>query len=608
LVGDQEGDLWIGDCVRGLLRLKDGRLTSYLKMGLREDGIQALFVDSEDALWIGTSQEGLYRLKDGKLNNYRTGNGLADNDVNYITGDHKGSLWLGTSAGISRFKHGEFTNYQTQGLAAVRDICVAADGTLWIGTYGYGLVRFRDGKFVQITSKNGLFDDFISDILEDNRGNFWMSGNKGIFRVSEKDLTAFADGQLPSITSVSYGVQDGMQTSEANGTWNPSAWKMRDGKLWFAMIRGLVIVDPSVTDSLPPPVVINKTVLNGRPLPAVQPVRILPGQRNLEIHYAAITFTRPRQVQFKYKLTGLDQSWVNAGTRRTAYFPDLTPGKYTFTVIAENGEGVWNTTGASLGIVVVPPYWRTWWFLSLVLLTLAMAGAGAYHLRVASLKKATAMQEEFSRQLLASQEAERQRIAAALHDSLGQSLLIIKNRADLALASREDNEMASEQLDEISSAASHAVEEVRVIAHDLRPYYLDRFGLTKTLQAICDQASRSCGIPFSTDLDVIDGLFSKEAETNIYRIIQEAINNIIRHSQLTIRRQGREIRLRIHDNGKGFGPTPSGTVQPRAGGFDLVGLAERVRMLGGSYSIESAQGQGATLTIRLVIPGGSDEG
>lgn len=419
LAEDRQGDLWIADCQRRLFSLMDGRLTSYSKLKLPSHGVRIVYADSEGNIWIGTYRDGLYRFRNGTLTNYRSGDGLADNHINCITEDHDGALWLGTSTGISRLKLGRITTYRFPGLSEIRDIYVSAGGTLWIGTYGYGLFRFKDGKFARITSEDGLFDDVVSAILEDHHGNFWMSGNKGIFRIPERELNAFAEGRLAEVTSVSYGIQDGMNVSEANGMGEPSAWRTRDGRLWFAMIRGVVVIDPDAISSVPAPVAIREVTLDGKRLPSGQTVRIRPGQSNLEIHYTALSFSRPHQVKFKYKLVGADRNWADAGTRRTAYFPHLVPGNYTFTVIADNGEGVWNKKGASLAIVVIPPLWRTWWFHSLTMATLLAAGIIAYQLRVARLKSAQAEQETFSRQLLASQEAERQRIAAGNRERPG---------------------------------------------------------------------------------------------------------------------------------------------------------------------------------------------
>jgi signal transduction histidine kinase len=439
-----------------------------------------------------------------------------------------------------------------------------------------------------------------------------MSGNRGIFKVSRAELDAFAEGKRSSITSISYGVPDGMAVSETNGGGEPTCWKARDGKLWFAMIRGVVMIDPDRINTFPPPVTIEQVILDGQTLPPEQTIRVEPGQRNLEIRYAGLSFSRPEQVKFKYKLTGLDKSWVDAGTRRAAYFPHLPPGSYIFQVMAENGDGIWNTQGTSLRIDVIPPFWRTGWFIALGLLLVAATGTLAHRFHVMRLVKTAKAREMFSRQLLEAQERERKRIAAELHDGLGQSLLIIKNRALLAAGAVDDPETAKEQMDEISAASSHAVEEVREICYNLRPYQLDRFGLTKTLQSICQRASRTSGIDFHVDLDSLDGLFSQEAEASIYRIIQEGVNNTIKHSQATeadllIRKRNDEVEIRIRDNGRGFISAAATTTPQISPGFGLIGVAERVRMLGGTRVIESSPGSGTLITIKLPISRNSYE-
>lgn len=126
-----------------------------------------------------------------------------------------------------------------------------------------------------------------------------MSGNRGIFRIARNDLNDFADGVRKSVTSVSYGVADGMEVSETNGGGEPTCWKAADGKLWFAMIKGAVAIDPSETNFLPPPVAIEQVMLDGRALSVADPVRVTLGGKNLEIHYAALSFSRPEEVHFK---------------------------------------------------------------------------------------------------------------------------------------------------------------------------------------------------------------------------------------------------------------------------------------------------------------------
>ena len=142
---------------------------------------------------------------------------------------------------------------------------------------------------------------------------------------------------------------------------------------------------------------------------------IRPGQENFEIEYTALSFINSENLRFKYKLEGADDDWIDAGTRRTAYFSHLAPGTYTFRVIAANADGMWNEAGARLRIQIVPPFYRTWWFLTLSALAIAGAVFAAFRYRVRQVEAREAAQQVFAQQLLASQEQERKRIAAELH-------------------------------------------------------------------------------------------------------------------------------------------------------------------------------------------------
>lgn len=601
LWGDRQGGLWIGDFQHGLARLQGAQFTRHpLTPGLADNSVFAIYQARDGALWIG--ENGLHRLKDGQLTVYRTTDGLAHNLISFITEDRRGALWLGTPAGLSRFAEGRFTNYgREEGLSFVRAIHEDSEGILWIGTYGFGLSRYQDGRFTRITSKDGLFDDTVSRILEDERGNLWMSGNRGIYRASLKELNDFAAGKLKAINCLSYGVADGMITSETNGGGQPHGWKTRDGRLWFPTIKGVVAIEPQQINAQPPPVVIEQIALNGQRRPVSEPVRILPGQDSLEINYTGLSFARTEQMRFKYQLVGLQQDWVDAGPRRTAYFTRLAPGEYIFKVSAANGDGVWNYEGAALRLVVIPSFWQTWWFRAFGLASVLGLSYLAYRWRVARLKRAHAAQEAFSRQLIESQESERKRIAAELHDGLGQNLLVIKNRALLGLHLRAEHDRAIEQLDEISTVTSQAIEEVRHIARNLHPYQLERLGLTKAVTAMINRVASAAQLHFITEIEPIDSLLDPSAEINLYRIIQESLNNIIKHAgaseaRVTIKQTAPGLQIVIQDNGRGF--IPSTTIR-QTRGLGLIGIAERARMLGGTQTIHSIPGQGTTVIIKL---------
>jgi hypothetical protein len=275
---------------------------------------------------------------------------------------------------------------------------------------------------------------------------------------SKRELNEFADGTISKTTSVSYGKVDGMLSVECNGGIWPAGTKTRDGKLWFPTQDGVAVIDPKTIayDSPPLPVIIEASLLDRVPVQSFGLPRIAPGTENLEIQYTAPSFLKPESIHFKYRLEGLESRWVDAGSRRSAFYSHLPPGKYLFHVIAENTDEVWNEAGKTLAIIVLTPFYRTWWFLALMSLLVAVLIAMAWRYRVAQLDRA--VQQAFSRQLIASQENERKRIAAELHDSLGQRLVVINNPALFSLrAQKKTNSNADAgTIEEIGAEAALA--------------------------------------------------------------------------------------------------------------------------------------------------------
>jgi signal transduction histidine kinase/ligand-binding sensor domain-containing protein len=617
ILEDRDHRLWVGS-YGGLSVFDQGRFHKPAEPSLA-DGmvVQAMFQDKEGALWLGTNGGGLARYKDGVTKLFSVKDGLASEDVRVIIEDRSGDLWAGGFGGLTRLHHGQFTRWRERdGLPSnsIWSLYEDADRVLWIGTYEGGLARFKDGKFTRYTVEDGLFNNGVFQILEDQHSNLWISCNRGIYRVSKRELNEFAGGARNTITSVAYGKIDGMLSVECNGGIWPAGTKTRDGKLWFPTLDGVAVIDPEsiAYDSQPPPVIIESALLDRVPMPVTAPLRIHPGQENLEIQYTAPTFIKPVQSNFKYKLEGLESQWVDAGSRRTAYFSHLPPGKYTFRVIAGNSDGIWNLNGQAMAITVLAPFYETWWFAALVFMAAAAATTVAWNYRVAQLKRARAAQQAFSRQLIASQENERKRIAAELHDSLGQRLVVINNLALFALRSRGKNSpdgggvqtVDPTAVEEISSETKLAIQETREISYNLRPFQLDRLGLSKALEAMIRTVSKSAGIQISADVDDIDDLFPEELRINFYRIVQEGLNNIVKHAEATevtvrIQRTHERTVLTIQDNGRGFAsggrPTQSGQ-----SGFGMTGMAERANLLGGELQVQSAPGRGTVMTVVIV--------
>lgn len=277
-------------------------------------------------------------------------------------------------------------------------------GTLWIGTYDGGLSRFKDGKFFNYTIENGLFNNGVFQILEDKRNNFWISCNKGIFRVSKKELEDFADGKISKINSVAYGKQDGMLNTECNGGRQPAGIKTADGKFWFPTQDGVVVISPEAVsfNPNPPPVQIENVLIERQAVDFhTDEIALNANDDNLEIRYTGISFIKSEQVKFRYRIEGLDEGWTDVGTIREVYFPSLPAGEFTFHIIAANSDGVWNTEGARLKIRVLAPFWHKTWFIALVSLIAVAFIFAVFRLRESELKRRQFVQQEFSRRLIA---------------------------------------------------------------------------------------------------------------------------------------------------------------------------------------------------------------
>lgn len=600
---DRAGDLWIG-IVGGLLRYKSGKLKDLSSL-VKGATVCTILTDRFGNVWVGC-ERGLFKFEGERVTaHYTMRDGLEADDVTVIHEDRNGELWIGTSGSLAHFKDGRFIIYSmADGVARNHIWCIHEDdvGAFWIGTYDDGLIRFRDGRFFHYGMENGLFNNGVFQILEDRRGYFWISCNRGIYRVSRKELNDFAEGRIARINSIAYGNPDGMPDIECNGGRLPAGIIARDGRFWFPTQNGVAVVDPEHIRLNPhaPPVLIESVTLERASVDFQRGVTIHAGQRDVEISYTGLSYIKSEQIKFKYKLEGLDADWIDAGTRRVAYFPYLPPGSYRFRVIAANSDGVWNHGGADLLVTVQAPFWLRAWFWSICAGAVAVIAILIVRSRISHLRRKHAERDAFSRQLLQSQESERRRIAAELHDSLAQNLLIVKNWALVGLTSLEEDNPAREHLNEISETTSLALDDVRQIAHNLRPYQLERLGLTNTIEHMVNQIRNASDIQFTAEIDNIDGMLSNESEINLYRVVQECVNNVVKHSAaanawLSMKRTAGGVDITCKDDGRGFDVEAIS----RHSGMGLASIAERVRMLGGRYDLDTAPGKGATIHVNI---------
>jgi ligand-binding sensor domain-containing protein/signal transduction histidine kinase len=631
--------LWFGgDHQKGLFRVKDGQVVCYSRAtGLMDSAVKVIYEDSRKNLWIGT-REALDLFKDEKFTRYTSTNGLAGNMVRAILEDHDGNLWIGTDGGLTRWADGTFTTFtRKNGFVdnAVNALYEDAAHDLWIGTIGGGLGRLsndeirmtngensklenRTAKFSFYTTRQGFYSDDVFEILEDDFGNLWMSCLKGIFRVNKKELDDLDQHTITSIHPVTYGREDGLVTPQCNGVAKPSGWKGHDGRLWFATAKGLAVTDPKIslrkTDTMPPvfieEVVVDKKRVECR-VSSVEsqaadpvtrhssPVTIPPGRGELEFHYAALSYTAPEKNRFRYKLEGLDNDWVEAGSRRTAFYNNIPPGHYTFRVIACNDYGVWNTLGANVNLTLQPYFWQRWWFKSFIVITgLSLAATGA---RLVTKRRMQLALERLERQHAV--EKERIRIAQDMHDDLGARLTQILMLSSFASdEGRGEKEMKS-QLGQISVAARDLVRNLDAIVWAVNPKHDFVDSLAMYLSEYMEMFLS--GMPIRFRWDVPDTLphdpISSEVRHNVFLAVKESLNNVVKHSGasevwLRLGVEHETLTVTIEDNGKGCA-----VESPSKFGNGLVNMTKRMKTIGGSCEITSEPGKGTRIRLQVSI-------
>jgi len=612
---DSKQRIWLGS--HGLFRaenLKDEPELFMPGSWINDVGIFAITEDQYGRIWISTA-DGLARFDEqtGELHHFTTKDGLYFNDSRALLADESGFMWVGTKAGLNRIKNNTVERYvlveetatgQIPQQPYIRAFHKDSTDALWIGTYGDGIFRLKNGRIDHITRENGLFDDIVSHLIPDRKGNFWMGSNRGISRVRIHDLNQFFEGAISRIDAVSYGARDGMNSAETNGGFQPNFVQDSKGQIYLPTVAGVAVISAGNVskNSVPPPVFIEDVKTIDSTLSLNDDLTISHNTPYLEINYTAVNFAEPKKVSFKYKLVGLDDHWITVGNARKAIYSKIPAGEYRFHVLARNDHGVWNNTGASIGIYVTPPFWQRWWFYTLSgLFLLGLAGTALYR-REQKFQRETERQKRFTEQLIESQEQERRRIANELHDSLGQQILVIKNRAELAQLQVDDRKELLEQLKEITGSAVQSIENVRSISHGLRPVHLEKFGLTESLENLCDQVMQSSSIDWSYQIDKVDDIFEERKVINFYRIVQEGITNILRHSEATeasvfVRRSDEVVNVKLWDNGKGINKQ----TQKMSNGLGFLGMNERSGTLGGHLDVQSEPGNGTTITLTIPL-------
>jgi ligand-binding sensor domain-containing protein/signal transduction histidine kinase len=582
---DDDGTLWMGSMGSGLLRFSGGRFTAYARSAPSENLVTAIARGRDGTLWVG-SDAGLSRLDGARFTDVGRAEGLTQR-VLCITQDRQRALWIGTIGGLFRIAGEQITHFtRKDGLShdLVRAVHEDADGVLWIGTYGGGLNRFKDGRFTAFGPRASLPDTAVSRIIEDDRGHLWMSGNKGIVRVARADLNAFAEGRIAYVPSTSFGAADGMLTDETNGG-APAGWRARDGRLWFPTIKGLVAIEPDSSAATPPPVFVERVLAGGRPLGGGDTAGR--GSADVEFRYTAIDLGAAEKTRFRYRLAGYDRDWIEAGDRRVAFYTQVPPGSYTFEVMGANGDGVWSAAPTRAAITIVPFWWqRREARVAGVFLLIAVTAFVARHV---SLRRARARVAELERDQ--ALERERARIARDLHDDLGSRL------AQIALIAEGPAPGSPDRIATVAREAMRTMDEL-VWTVNSRNDTVERFA--EFAAEFAEEHLSLAGIRYRLQIQPdLDGRrLDADARRHLFLAFKEAIHNVVKHAgasdvRIALGLSGDTLVLEVADNGRGL---PADAAVGTGNG--LRNMRERLELAGGTLGVEPNPGGGTRLVFR----------
>jgi signal transduction histidine kinase len=600
----------------------------------RIDKVMALLEDRAANVWVGTYYSLYKATGTNVLTQVEVGERELRAPITALIESRSNGLWAACHGlGVLRLGQ-DGTNWLTRhdGLPThlVRTLYEDSAGALWIGTEA-GLCWWRNGRATTFTSAQGLTDDTVSQILEDDNENLWLGGRRGIMRVAKADLRAVADGRRSSLEVFVCGQGEGMLSLECSGGFCPAGLKTKDGRLWFPTAKGLVMVEPSALrqamNSSPPPVYIEEARADGRlfarphaapgaPLaqsPRLDPIVLPPGTRRLEFAYTALSLTAPERVRFRHRLEGYDPDWTEAGPARVAVYPKLPPGQYRFQVIACNNAGVWNETGHALAFRIAAPFWRTWWFLSLAGIAFAaLLAAGVRFVSVRQLRRRLRRLEEAH-----AIDKERMRIAQDMHDEVGGKLSRISFLSDLARRSIVESSEASRQIDEVSEAARDVIRTVDEIVWAVSPRNDTLESLTHYICRHAEEFFELTAVELELELpaEFPAHRLSAEVRHNLFCAVKEALNNVLKHAQATNVRvafvmKPAAFRVSITDDGVGFRAEetaaafgPAGTGAPAVSrGDGLLNMHERMESIGGACVVESQPGQGTRAVFTVPLP------
>ncbi len=556
MAADKMGNIWLATQYGNIIKWNPEKgygktfLQGFRLMQNVNTIVYKMLVDSEGFIWLCTHMKGVYKLEPG------TGKILAHFD----TQGGKGQSLYSDIAG---------------------DIIQYDDSLFFISSGALDLLNQRSGKIQHITTDDGLPSMSVTSMEKDADNNLWLGLSDGICRYNHRRKVFTLFNQKDGIIYGNFG--------------HNASTRLHNGKLVFGNPHNFVFFQPQKAYSSSPPldVTITDFKLFNNYLPPdsimkLESVELDHTQNSITIEFAALSFLQRDKIVYSYQLEGIDEQWIRPDKGLFANYTSLPPGRYTFRVMCENADGVQSQSITNLKIHIRPPFWQTWWFLSLVVIAIAALIYFIHRLRVDQ---------------LLGMERVRTRIARDLHDDMGSTLSTINILSEMAkMKVDKDTAKTSEYLGKISDNSSRMMEAMDDIVWSINPMNdsMQRIAARMREFATGVLEARNIDFTFRVDEEVQHLKLDMEARRDFFLLFKEAVNNLAKYSRcknasIDITIQKERLVMKIVDDGIGF------DVQSADGGNGLFNMKKRAQSLGGTLTIESAPGKGTKVLLDVPV-------
>lgn len=536
----------------------------------------------------------------------RNRNGIASDYLSEIVIDKADNIWIVTGNGLQRLnieqnksKMFSFDTIDSESaLNSPSTLFKSQDNKIWLGTFG-GLI-----KISSIEKENPNYEVIFKDenrgiysILEDNNGKIWFStlnSEIGMYNPKTNNLRFY--NMIEEVNGFDfyfgYPYIDNKNNAYFNG--NSGCLIFNTNEFSVNTFKPNLFISSIKIDGI--------NITTDTDISRVDKIELNYEQKFISIRFSALSFINSGFNKYKYMLEKHDNHWYQLEYGNELNFSNLAYGEYILKIIGSNNDGVWNYKPTYLKIIINPPLWGTIYFRVASIICLLGLISFFFNKKIKKLKEERERQNYFSKLLIESQEEERKRLSKELHDSLGQNLLVAKNWLLLYKNSETKDE---DELDKITELVGDSISEVREISSNLHPHQLERLGLNKAIISMVKKLTEKSSLNIDTQLDEIQGKLTKDQEINIFRIIQESLNNILKHSKaseasVVLSMKDNTCKLRIMDNGIGFPVERTTDSVTSFEGLGLHSIRERAKLINANLVILSDE-KGTNIEMELKL-------